>query len=101
MTPMLNGNVMPQPTGSPALLNSVSSLGQPESSPEQKPNPVADQASQLINRFGSIMQTLNDLSSSFPTANKEYSEVVNALKNWLAKASDAITSGGGGEPTTY
>jgi hypothetical protein len=86
--------------GSPALSTEISSMGAPEIPVEQKPNPQQSKAIDLINRFGEVHQNFKNLQASFPGAETEFSEVENALKNWLVKARDSILNSGG-ESATY
>lgn len=97
---LMPGNGSPQMMGSPSLSNQISSMGSPQMSEDQKPNPQQDSAADLVNRFGVIFQDLNNLASSFPAASTEFNLVKTALKNWLASASDGIATSGG-ESTTY
>jgi len=99
MATPFNGNQMGNPAATPALYNQVSSLGMPQNSPNEKPVETVSPAEKLINSFGSVVNDFQTLSTQYPNASAEYNEVVKALKNWLAKASDGISSGNGGEST--
>lgn len=85
---------------SPSYANPISSMGAPQETVQQ-PNPSAAKAQQLVDSFGQIFTPLNDLAGQFPGASNEFNMVVEALKNWLAKASDSIASEGGGNSPTY
>lgn len=102
MLPEANMNRPEFQNAPPALYNQVSSLGAAPEVPAEKPVDAAvSPAEKLINSFGAIAADLKNLSSEYPHASVEYGEVIKALKNWLAKASDGISSENGGEPTTY
>ena len=87
----MNGQL--SPTANPSLSTQISSGLAPEN-PEQKPAPQENPAVDLINRFGSVYQDLKNLAGSYPSADNEFKKVEDALKNWLASASDAITTSG-------
>ena len=77
----------------PSLSTQISS-GLTSEVPEQKPASQENPAVDLINRFGSVYQDLKNLAGSYPSADNEFRKVEDALKNWLASASDAITTSG-------
>lgn len=94
MTPQESMNVPPSATANPSLSSQISS-GLQEPPPEQKPAaPEVNPAEELINRFGPVYKGLKDLASSYPSASNEFSKVEDALKTWLASASDAIATSG-------
>src|SRR5258705_11766348 len=95
------GNVQTDSMANPSPSNTISSLGSPQESLPQQPNPSATKAQELIDNFGNIFQQLNTLAGSFPGAGAEFNMVVESLENWLAKASDSIASEGGGNLPTY
>ncbi len=99
MATPFNRNQMEMPAATPNLYNQVSSMGMPQTSPNEKPIDQVSPAEKLINSFGSVVKDFQTLSSEYPNASSEFNEVVKALKNWLAKASDGISSGNGGEST--
>lgn len=93
MYPESSMNVPPTASASPNLSSQISpGLQEPEM--EQKPAPQVNPAEELINRFGSVYQDLKNLASTYPSADNEFKKVENALKDWLASASDAITTSG-------
>jgi hypothetical protein len=96
------GNAQTEGAVNPSPANNISSLGAPpqENLPQQ-PNPQAAKSEELINNFGQVFQQLNTLASSFPGASAEFNMVVDALKAWLAKASDSAASEGVGNSPTY
>jgi hypothetical protein len=99
MATPFNGNQMAAPVASPNLYNQVSSLGMSPENPNEKPTNDVSPAEKLINGFGTIINDIQTFTSQYPNASAEYNEVVKALKNWLAKASDGISSGNTGEST--
>lgn len=86
-------NGMSSPAANPSLSSQISSGLQPQTS-DQKPAPQVNPAEELINRFGSVYQDLKNLAGSYPSADNEFKKVEDALKTWLASASDAITTSG-------
>lgn len=89
-------NAMNSSVGNPSLSSQISSGLSPETS-EQKPAPqeqAQNPAVELINQFGSVYQDLKNLAAGHPSADNEFKKVEDALKNWLASASDAITTSG-------
>ena len=85
---------------SPMYSNSISSMGSAPQ-PEQQSDPSANKAQMLVDNFGQIFQQLNTLAGQYPGAADKFNLVVEALKNWLATASDSIVSEGGGNSATY
>lgn len=101
MTPM---NGMPPTSayssGSPAMLNKVSSMGQPkaESTDQGEQEPVGNnvQSEKLTNRFSILFKMFSELSSDFPGGEEEVKNVQSALANWLNKSAQSLNDSNNG-----
>lgn len=99
-------------SGSPAVLNKVSSMGQgqpqaqtqqtqsPDNSDNSQDNqqPVGQnvQAEKLTNSFSVLFRQFSNLAADFPGGEDEVKNVQSALANWLNKASQSVNESSGG-----
>ena len=95
------GNLAPQAetqSSSPNLYNQMSSMGMearanPEEMQEQpKMESLVEKATK---EFGAVFNSFNQLTESYPGAEKEKKEVQNAMANWHLKIASQINESGG------